>query len=289
MSSGGPEKPSERKPSEGAGGTGSSLRDGIDPYEHLHESASAADRCPHCGGVGRVVTDDELRYVCSLCGGPRFGALAPGLVPPEPAERALRDAQKARKARAGWTAVAAASGVGTAFIGLTAAVFLAAGAITAALVVGAVFLVPFVIAFLLGWSKRGAAAAKITPAIDAAWAALAAGAAHAGRAHSPAELAKALGVGETQAEQLHTVLAVDAALGARTDNPRVRIGDTEIGEPPRSVLAPDPRFDALEAKARAADEAARAEAEQGEEEAARDTLARAKTIIAGGDGSGGPA
>ncbi len=272
-------------------GERSSLRDGIDPYEHLAESASAADRCPHCGGVGRVVTDDELRYVCSLCGGPRFGALAPGLTPPEPAERALRDAQKARKGRAAWTAVVAASGVASAFVGLTAAAFLTAGLIKAAMIVSAVFLVPFAIAFFLGWSKRAAAAAKIAPSIDAAWAALAAGAAHAGRARSPADLAKALGVGATQAEQLHTVLAVDAAIGAPGESPRVRIGDTEIGEPPRSALAPDPRFDALEAKARAAsaDEAARIEDAQGEEEAARDTLARAKTMIAGGDGSGGPA
>jgi hypothetical protein len=263
----------------------SALRDGIDPYEHLTEKVSASDRCPHCGGVGKIVPDEELRFVCALCGGPRFNALAPGLAPPAAAEKSLLDAQKARKKRATWRTVSIVSGIATAMMGLVALLF-AMISLKAGLIVALFFVLPFVLALLMGMSKAKAAASQIGPAIDSAWAALAARAAHAGRAASPAALAEALGVGESQAEQLHDVLAVDAEIGALGDAERVRIGPghTEIVEPaPRSQLAPDPRFDALEAKARAAE----AEAAAVEVESTEAGLGTAKTLIATPrDGSG---
>lgn len=264
---------------------GSSLRDGIDPYEHLAPTPAMQDRCPHCGGIGQVTADDELRFVCSLCGGPRFSPLADGIVPPEPAHAALRKVEKARKWRASWTAAMVTSGIGLAFVVVVMAIFATVGALKASIILGAVLGLPFAIGLLVGMSKRAKATAQIAPGIDAAWAALAARAAYAGRAASPAALAKALGVGADEAEQLHNVLAVDAELGDVAPPPgRVRIGETEIGEPPRSALAPDPRFDALEARGGAPlaqADVAQVDAEQAAEaEEAGVALASAKTMIA---------
>ncbi len=263
-------------------GTPSTLRDGIDPYEHLATKPSAADTCPHCNGVGRVVADDELRFVCGLCGGPRFGALEPGLVPPEPAARALRDAEKARRGRAGWRAASVVSGIALAMMTLVALLFATFGVWNAALIVGVIFVLPFLLSLVVSHTRAKNAGARIAPALDAAWGALAAAAVHARGAASPDQLAKALGVGVTQAEQLHTVVAVDAELGAASGAPRVRIaGESEAG--PASSLAPDPRFEALEKRARAAETEAAA-AEAGDEKA---PLATPRTITAspGDDGS----
>jgi hypothetical protein len=260
----------------------STLRDGIDPYEHLATKPADADRCPHCNGVGRVVPDDELRFVCALCGGPRFGPLAPGLRPPDEAERKLRDAEKARRGRAGWRAVVATTGIGVGLLGLAAAGLAAFGALKVAALVGLIFVLPFALGLMVSASRARDAAARIGPALDAAWAALAVGAVRSGRAQSPSDLARALGVEPAQAEQLHTVVAVEGELGAAVEPARVRIGE-DTG--PKSSLAPDPRFEALEAKARAAEaEAAAAQEAAGEE---RTQLASAKTIIAspGDDGS----
>lgn len=274
----------------GAPGPQNTLRDGIDPYEHLATKPSEQDRCPHCGGIGQVATDDELRYVCSLCGGPRFTALADGLIAPAPAQAELRKVDRARKWRASWTVAMITSGIGLGFMVLVMAIFAAVGALKASLIVGAVFGLPFAIALFLSISRRAKAKAQIAPGLDAAWAALAAGAAHAGRATSPAALAKALGVGTEQAEQLHSVLAVDAELDhVAKVRARVRIGDTEIGEPPRSGLAPDPRFDALEArvaaatpqvKSPAAPSAQAADEQAAEAEADAAATGSAKTLIA---------
>lgn len=268
-----------------APGATSSLKDGIDPYEHLAQKPSAADTCPHCGGVGRVVPDDELRFVCALCGGPRFGPLAAGLVPPEPALRALREAEKARRGQAGWRAVLATTGIGLALMSLVAAALGALVGLTPALLVAIIFVLPFAIGVGLSSSKATAAGGRLPRKLDEAWAALAAGAVRAGNA-SPDALARALGVEAAQAEQLHTVVAVDAELGAEHDGaPRVRIGAPAHDEAPKSSLAPDPRFEALEARARAAEAEANATSEVARDEAT--ALGRAKTIIAspGDDGS----
>jgi hypothetical protein len=65
----------------------------------------------------------------------------------------------------------------------------------------------------------------------------------------------------------------------------MRIQHTEIGEPPASALAPDPRFDALEQGKLAAAQAE--EAAVGEAEATdRETVGRAKTILAMPDRDG---
>lgn len=273
-------------PGASPGAAAGSLRDGIDPYEHLTDKPSENDRCPHCGGIGQIVADDELRYVCSLCGGPRFTALAPGVTAAEPAKALLRKVEQARKWRASWTVAMITSGIGLAFMLLVIGAFAVVGAIKASLIVAAIFGLPFAIALFSSMSKRAGHKAAIAPGLDAAWAALAAGAAHAGRAASPAALAKALGVGEEQAEQLHTVLAVDAELGGAPPAGKVRIGGTEIEEPPRSQLPPDPRFDALEKRIAASatppatgvriavEQAAEAEAD------AAATIAAAKTVIA---------
>lgn len=256
----------------------SSLKDGIDPYEHLATKPSAADTCPHCGGVGRIVPDDELRYACALCGGPRFGPLAPGLVPPEPAQRALRAAEKARRGRAGWRAVLTTCAIALGLMLLTTAGLATFGGLKAALLVAMVFVLPFAIGTFVASSRAKTAGARMPRALDEAWASLAAGAVQAGNA-SPDALARAIGVEPAQAEALHTVLAVDAELGA-PEPPRVRIAP--VDEAPKSSLAPDPRFEALEARARAAE--AEAAAADGEDVAA---LARARTIVAspGDDGS----
>lgn len=259
----------------------SSLRDGVDPYEHLAQKPSELDRCPHCGGIGQVTADEELRFVCSLCGGPRFSPLADGIVAPEPAQAELRKVEKARKGRALGRGMAAVGFVGAALTALGAAGLLAVGALKVALVLGILFGTPAVLLFLWGLSRAKSEGAKIAPAIDAAWSALAAGAAHAGRAASPAALAKALGVDSEEAEKLHNVLAVDAEIGAVSAPPRVRVALDGEDPPPRSQLAPDPRFDALEAKlgpgkaeiAGTAERDAEAEAESAQ-------LASAKTVIA---------
>lgn len=265
-------------------GQPSTLRDGIDPYEHLAARPSDGDRCPHCNGVGRVVPDEQLRFVCALCGGPRFGSLAPGLVPPDAAARALRDAEKARRSRAGWRAASIVSGLAATFMALLA-LLIALFTAKTALVVGLLFVLPLVLAFTLSHSRAKAAGARIAPALDSAWGALAAAAVHARGAASPDQLAKALGVGVSQAEQLHTVVSVDAEIGASTEASRVRIGSGAEDSGPKSSLAPDPRFEALEARARAAESEAAASSEAAEEE--RKKLVTANTIIAspGDDGS----
>lgn len=262
----------------------STLRDGIDPYEHLAPRPEDADRCPHCNGVGRVVPDEQLRFVCALCGGPRFGALAPGLVPPDAAARALRDAEKARRSRAAWRAASIFTGIGAAFMALITLLF-ALFTVKTALVTGLLFVLPLVVGSFLSSSRARSAGARIAPALDSAWGALAAAAVHARGAASPDQLARALGVGVSQAEALHDVVAVDAEIGATTEAARVRIGGGEHDAGPKSSLAPDPRFEALEARARAAESEAAASGEAEQEE--RKKLVTANTIIAspGDDGS----
>ena len=59
---------------------------------------SDASACPHCGAFARILKNDELRFVCGVCGAPRIPA--PDLSGRE--LEPLKAAQEARRARFLW-------------------------------------------------------------------------------------------------------------------------------------------------------------------------------------------
>lgn len=219
-------------------------------YEHLEKPPMDSERCPACGGIGSVVKHDEFLYVCNLCGAPRI-PLPPGLGAPQALE-SLRKAEQGRRNRAKGIAAKALGGVGLAGNLLLFLAFALVFSVTTALVIAAFLGAPFVAALLWGISKQKQGSAEIPRHLDAAWELAAREVVKAGKATTPAALAQTLGIDLPRAEQLFAMMTVDALVSDPVAE-RVRIETAGT-----VALPPDPRFEALERKAR---EASSAEAE----------------------------
>jgi hypothetical protein len=162
-----------------------------------------------------VSTDQEMRFKCDLCGGPRIPVLSPAIRRSGKEIPALKAAEDARKGRAAGRATAIAGGVGLSFTVLTFAIFwliFGLGIVSAI----AFLAVAGPLGALLAWgSSRAAKRGKeIPPALDAAWMAAASDVAAQSRGQLTAhDLAVALGVDEAKAEELLAMVDVNRAVG----------------------------------------------------------------------------
>ncbi len=228
---------------------------------------SDASKCPLCGAVAGESPDEELRYVCDVCGAPRVPLDDPAVRRSGKEAAPLKRADAARKARAGWRAAAVGAAVVLPFVLALSAILGLAWSATAALVAAIMLGLPA--ASLLGFAMARAKARgkEIQPALDAAWLSVATDIAQSATGPLKAgDLAAKLRVDTAQAEQLLALLDV---------NDVVRSDITEEGEiayssrlrvaHPAAAAAPDP-------------DASAAEHEAAEDEAA--SLAAQKTLLA---------
>lgn len=265
--------PGTPPPSRGGGSSFSA--GGLDLYGHQTGAAPTGDRCPHCNGFASVDANQELGRVCKLCGAPRI-PLPEGLAPSQELVSELKRAEAARRSRGLWRGAALVGGIGVAATFFLAFAFGLLFSWSWALGLGAFFGVPAALTLGFGVSQANAKTREIAKQLDAAWMAAATSVARAGRAATANDLAQALGIDLARAEQLHAMLVVESiasshgALPAPADasTPRVRIVTHPDARPgSETTLPPDPRFDALEAKAgearraESAEDEARAEAE----------------------------
>jgi hypothetical protein len=227
---------------------------GFDIYEHMKANMGGAV-CPLCRGVGGVEPHGELILVCKLCGGPRI-VLPEGVTMPEIGRAMLAKADAARKQR-GLMRALGLGAMALAAFGAVVAIPVAWLSVTWALLTLVFFEAPAITTIVATGSQRERRTKEIAESLDAAWAAAAGEVVRAGRAKNAGELARALGVDDARAAQLFTMLSVDAEIGALgAEGLRIdTTGPTQLG------LAPDPRFAALEDKAKQIEAEALREAE----------------------------
>ena len=202
-------------------------------------AANLEERCPHCSAVTTASLDDELRWRCDLCGGPRMPRREPGVPRARNETAQLQKANASRKVRAksrALAAVFAAMGIGsTLLFALWSLIFPAwPVAVVWAMFAGTAL---FVVLWSLGRAKT--ATKEMKAAIEQAW--LAAAEAVTARMKGPfssAKLAKALGVESAQAEELLTLLeAHDVVRSDVTDagelayQPKLRVDDADLSSP----------------------------------------------------------
>jgi hypothetical protein len=188
--------------------------------------------CPLCNGQGGVSQHPELRFACDLCGGPRIPRLDPRVKSSGREVPLLRKTDAARKARAGYRGLAAASGVALALTLIPFAVLLAVvGFKTLLLLPGLFFTGLFSGMLAVGLGRARARGNEITPALDGAWLAAATDVARQSPGQLTAtDLGQKLGIEEAQAEELLALLDVDMSMGGA---PRMRID----AAPPRPEMA----------------------------------------------------
>lgn len=205
--------------------------------------------CPLCNGQGGSSQHPELRFACDLCGGPRIPRLDPRMKSSGREIPLLRKADAARKARAMFNGLAAASGVALALTVIPFAVLLAVVGLKVLLLLpGLVFTGLFagMLAFAIGRARsRGN---EIAPALDGAWLAAATDVARQSAGPLTAsDLGQKLGIEEPQAEELLALLDVDSALGG-APMPRLRVGAVPAVAPvitSSTMLTPSPEAEAL--------------------------------------------
>jgi hypothetical protein len=218
-------------------------------------------RCPHCGAVADAAVHAELVFACEACGGPRVPQDDARLRTRGGEVEALRRADAARRARAGWTAVAFGAGgllaLGGAVLGLAALAF---GAGIKLGIAAAVLAAPLAIVLVSALRRASARAGQIRPAIEAAWHAAATEIASGATASfGSADLARALRVDEARAEELLALLDASDVVRGTVDErgeltfrstiaPRLRVdvdvdvepsraGDTELAEAEAAATA----------------------------------------------------
>ncbi|UQA63707.1 zinc ribbon domain-containing protein [Polyangium aurulentum] len=200
-------------------------------------TSQSADLCPHCGATAGASPDEELRWRCDICGGPRVPLADPRVRRTGRENKALERAEAARKARAWSRAGAVVTGLAlTAVLGVVGIVAAlgAAGAFNLGFgfVLAALLTAGPLSGFLLWLVMRARARGKeIEPALDAAWMAVATDVVQQSKEPvTPRALADALRIEESQAEELLALLEASDIVrgdisdaGALTYQPRMRI------------------------------------------------------------------
>ncbi|MBK6517824.1 MAG: hypothetical protein IPM79_08550 [Polyangiaceae bacterium] len=216
---------------------------GFDIYAHLQARPSPHMHCPHCNGVGGASPNPELVFACNLCGAPRI--MMPDGMPVEPATLGLlQKADRARKKRGFLAGLGVVGAVGAAF-GLLVTLITFFISVGWSLLPALLFVAPSILAIVFARGARGAATKEIASSIDAAWISAAGDLVRAGKIKSAADLSRVTGVDPGRAQQVFTMLTVDADLGAS----HVRI---DAG-PVVAQVPVDPRFAALEERERQAE------------------------------------
>jgi hypothetical protein len=205
--------------------------------------------CPLCNGQGGSSQHPELRFACDLCGGPRIPRLDPRMKSSGREVPLLRKVDAARKARAAYRGLVAASGVALALTVIPFAVLLAVvGFKLLLLLPGLVFTGLFAGMLAFGIGRARSRGNEIAPALDGAW--LAAANDVARQSPGPltaADLARNLGIDEAQAEELLALLDVDSAIGG-APMPRLRVAplpDVARPEPSSTMVATPAEAEAL--------------------------------------------
>jgi hypothetical protein len=195
------------------------------------------DLCPHCGGTAGASPDEELRWRCDICGGPRVPLADARFKRTGREVKALERAEAARKARAWSRAGAVVAGLALAavlgVVGVVATLG-AAGAFTLGFgfVLAALLTAGPLAGFLLWLVVRARARGKeIEPFLDAAWMAVATDVVQQSKDPvTPRALAATLRIEESQAEELLALLEASDIVrgdisdaGALTYEPRMRI------------------------------------------------------------------
>jgi hypothetical protein len=195
--------------------------------------------CPCCRAEAGASPHAELRFACDVCGGPRVPQLDRSIQYSGREAALLRKADAARKARAGWRALAI--GVGlllfillVAFAALLLLLGPGATLFLTALVMGA----PIAVFVAVAARRAGASGREITPALDAAWLSAATDVARQTPGLTAPTLAQKLGVEEAQAEELMALLDVDAALAMETPKPPARPITSAPTRPPSRPAPP---------------------------------------------------
>jgi hypothetical protein len=230
----------------------SELGGGFDIYAHLRERPNPGAYCPHCNGVGGVEPHHELVLVCRICGAPRIN-MPDGMTVDAVALGQLKKVDKLRKKRGFLAGLGVVGGVSAAFgLFVTLLVFLI-GTLGWSMLPMIMFVAPSVAAVLYARNGRKAATKEIASSLDAAWLSAAGELVRAGKVQSANDLAKVTGADAVKAQQLWTMLSVEAEIG----NPQVRI---DAGPVVAQVPA-DARFAELEARERQAEAEASAAVE----------------------------
>lgn len=197
------------------------------------------ERCPHCGAVTTASLDDELRWRCDLCGGPRLPRPDPSVPRVRRELPHLKKANEARKVRAKNRALAAvfgAMGIGsTLLFALWALIF----PLWPAVVAWALFAGPALLVVMWALGRASSATKAMKASIDQAW--LSAAESVAARMKGPftaAKLGKALGVDNAHAEELlalleaHDVVRSDVTeAGEIAYQQKLRVGDVDLNTP----------------------------------------------------------
>lgn len=192
-----------------------------------------AETCPHCRAIAGVSPHDELRFRCDVCGGPRVPLTDARI---QRSGREIASLQKARAAassRSGFRAAGIAAGVLLGFeLFLFTLLLLVLGASVGLFITALLTMAPVVGFVFWALQRAKARGREITPALDAAWLAVAADVARQAEPPFTARrLAAILSIGEAQAEELLALLEVnDVVRGAVTPAgefgyaPKMRIG-----------------------------------------------------------------
>ncbi len=262
-----------------------------------------ASECPHCGAFGVVLNDDELRYVCGVCGGPRISIDAADVELSGHESEPLAKAQAGRKHRFLWRMGGVFGGLVGAFGLVTTAVMallFEPGLIGAGLGIAAAL--PFLLLAFTAVGKSRARSEDIKRSLDQAWKSAARDIVLATPDGLTAkQLSEKLPVAENAAETILAELSVDDMLQSRiTDEGRLRFtatpaarmrveeaaaqssksadvarlgaAKTQLADPQAALQADgedelEERFEALE-EAMAAEQQAAAEASQSREKKA---------------------
>jgi hypothetical protein len=255
------------------------------PYDPLNP-LSDAQRCPSCNGTTRVLPDDELRFVCGVCGTPRVQLNDETIVLSGDEKAPLAKANGERMKRFWWRLSGIAGAVTGGFGLLTTAIFaLLFGPSLLWTGLGLAVSLPFVMLAALAINGSKSAGEAIQRHVGDAWESAARDVLKTSPAGLTAkQLAEKLAISEAGAEGLLAEISVDAGVHSRITSEakliythdaahapapggaaslRIDVGATGGGQTQVDMAAvPDPleaRFEALE-ESMAAEEAAAAEA-----------------------------
>ncbi len=186
------------------------------------------DACPHGNHVGFTRPHDELRQVCSVCGGPRVQSGAPTAgseVQP------LRDARRAFSRRRAWriaSTLGAVVSVADGCIGALLAALLGFGYVSGAFFAMAV---PFALLLFVGLARSAVFSRELGQRLTEAWKNAARDVAVAAkRPVTAAELAQVLGATETEADHwLAELTAADVVKSEVTDDGQLRYAPAQFG------------------------------------------------------------
>jgi hypothetical protein len=202
-----------------------SRRQRYDPSDPLKD----ASECPHCGAHAVVLSHDEHRYVCGVCGGPRIRIEAAGVELSGGESAPLEKAQGSRKSRFLWR-------LGGVFGGLVGAFGLMTTALMALLFepglvgagLGIAASLPFLLLAFTALGKSRARTEDIKRALDQAWKSAARDIVLASPDGLTAkQLSEKLPVSESAAETILAELSVDDMLYSRiTDEGRLQFSAT---------------------------------------------------------------